>query len=94
MPISGSRGSGEVGEPQVDGHLETNNLGKSKPLNALCAALMVPKMTGDEREARMMLESHYLFQPYGYSMKTAVGAKMVWTTSVAIFDSGAGTILI
>lgn len=49
-------------------------------------------MTGSKQEAEMMLGSNYLLQAHDYSIRTAVQAKNVRTTSMAIFETGAGTV--
>lgn len=51
-------------------------------------------MAGKKRDAWLMLESHDLMKAYNYKVLVSVGAKGVWTFSMAIIDTGIGPNLI
>lgn len=74
--------------------MEKNSPNEPNQMNEICAALIESKMTGDEQEAKLVLESHQLLQVRSYMVETAVGARGVWTTLVIILDTDAGPNLI
>lgn len=51
-------------------------------------------LSGDEQEAKIMLETHQLLQICNYKIRTAVAARGSWLTSMVILDTGTGPNLI
>lgn len=57
-------------------------------------ALLETKVAREERDARIMLNSHQLMKAGNYKEEIVGGARGVWTTSMAILDTGAGPNLV
>lgn len=94
VPLSGGQAPKKPEQARETECLEKNNLDKPYQMIQLCAALIETKTAGDKLEAKMMLESRQLLQARSYRVRIAIASRRVWITSIVIFDTEGGPILI